>query len=71
MVQDFTDRGISHGLEDVFFRAEENFHSGIYSDFVEISMIYANRLSSDFMKHKAYSIIHEGTDIFDNIAPID
>ena len=56
---------------DLFFRQEDSFYGGIYSDFTEISMLYARKLPSDYLRHSAYKIIHQGTDIFDNLAPID
>ena len=56
---------------NLYFRDETMFYAGIYHDFVEIFLLYSQMMPTTYLQHKAYQVVHQGADLYDNVFPIN
>ena len=55
----------------IFFRNNEDFCADLYARFSPILMLMVNYLPTDYAKHRSYADCHSGSDLWENIKPVD
>ena len=55
----------------MFFRHNNDFVAGLYSQFTPIFLQLARFLPTEYIRHRSYADVHSGSDLWENIEPID
>ena len=55
----------------IFFRHNADFTAGLYSQFTPIFLLLARFLPTEYSRHRSYADVHSGSDLWENILPVD
>ena len=55
----------------IHFRHNDDFCAGLYQRFTPIFMLLARYLPDEYSKHRSYADVHSGSDLWENIKPVD
>ena len=55
----------------MFFRHNEDFTAGLYSQFTPIFLQLARFLPTEYVRHRSYADVHSGSDLWENVEPVD
>ena len=55
----------------IYFRHNDDFCAGLYQRFTPIFLLLAAYLPDEYSKHRSYADVHSGSDLWENIKPVD